>query len=287
MRAIFKHELRGYMHAWSTYLFCAFLLLFVGVGAMLYNIESAVANFEYVLQLVSIGLTVIIPVLTMRSVAEEKRQKTDQLLYSLPLTTWQIVAGKYAAMVAVYFAPLAVTALYPLIFAQYGEVYLLTAYGSLFAFFLMGAALIAAGMFISSLTDSQGFAAGISIALFLFNYYSVTLAENISASAFGATLGIGILALLLGAAVYKLTRSMTIGYGVGMLILAAAVVTVLVDASVLTRLLPETMEALSLFGRFDAFVNGVFDMGSVVFYLSVTAFFLVLTVQSLEKRRYN
>lgn len=287
MKAIFKHELRGYAHAWSTYLFCAFLLLFVGVGAMLYNIESAVANFEYVLQLVSIGLTVIIPVLTMRSIAEEKRQRTDQLLYSLPLTTWQIVAGKYAAMVAVYFVPLAVTALYPLIFAQYGEVYLLTAYGSLFAFFLMGAALIAAGMFISSLTDSQGLAAGISIALFLFNYYSVTLAENISASAFGAALGIGILALLLGAAVYKLTRSMTIGYGVGMLILAAAVVTVFVDASALERFLPQAMEALSLFGRFDAFVNGVFDMGSVVFYLSVTAFFLVLTVQSLEKRRYN
>lgn len=287
MKAIFKHELRGYLHAWSTYLFCAFLLLFVGVGAMLYNIESAVANFEYVLQLVSIGLTVIIPVLTMRSIAEEKRQKTDQLLYSLPLTTWQIVAGKYAAMLAVYFAPLAVTALYPLIFAQYGEVYLLTAYGSLFAFFLMGAALIAAGMFISSLTDSQGFAAGISIALFLFNYYSVTLAENISASAFGAALGVGILALVLGAVVYKLTRSMTIGYGVGMLILAAAIVTMLVDASALTRLLPETMSALSLFGRFDAFVNGVFDMGSVVFYVSVAAFFLVLTVQSLEKRRYN
>lgn len=287
MRAIFKHELRGYLHAWSTYLFCAFLLLFVGVGAMLYNIQSAVANFEYVLQLVSIGLTVIIPVLTMRSIAEEKRQKTDQLLYSLPLTTWQIVAGKYAAMLAVYFVPLAVTALYPLIFAQYGEVYLLTAYGSLFAFFLMGAALIAAGMFISSLTDSQGFAAGFSIALFLFNYYSVTLAENISASAFGAALGVGILALVLGAVVYKLTRSMTIGYGVGMLILVAAIVTMFADSSALTRLLPETMSALSLFGRFDAFVNGVFDMGSVVFYLSVAAFFLVLTVQSLEKRRYN
>lgn len=287
MTAIFKHELRGYIHAWSTYLFCAFLLLFVGVGAMLYNIESAVANFEYVLQLVAIGLTVIIPVLTMRSFAEEKRQKTDRLLYSLPLTTWQIVAGKYAAMLAVYFAPLAVTAIYPLIFSQYGEVYLLTAYGSLLAFFLMGAALIAAGMFISSLTDSQGFAAGISIALFLFNYYSVNLAESLSASAFGAALGVGILALVLGAVVYKLTRSITIGYGVGMLILIAAIVTMLADASALVRLLPQAMEALSLFGRFDAFVNGVFDMTSVVFYLSVVAFFLVLTVQSLEKRRYN
>lgn len=287
MKAIFKHEVRSYCHALSAYLFCAFLLLFIGVGSMLYNIEAAVASFEYVLQFVSIGLTVIIPVLTMRSFAEEKRQKTDQLLYSLPLTTWEIVAGKYAAMLIVFLAPLIVTAAYPLIFSQYGEVYLLTAYGSLFAFFLMGAALIAVGMFISSLTDSQGFAAGISIALFLFNYYSVTLAENISASYFGAALGVGILALALGAVVYHLTKSLTIGYGAGMLLLIAAIITVFVDASALARLLPSAMEALSLFGRFSAFVNGVFDMTSVVFYLSVIAFFLLLTVQSLEKRRYN
>lgn len=287
MKAIFKHEVRAYCHALSAYLFCAFLLLFIGVGSMLYNIEAAVASFEYVLQFVSIGLTVIIPVLTMRSFAEEKRQKTDQLLYSLPLTTWEIVAGKYAAMLIVFLAPLIVTAAYPLIFSQYGEVYLLTAYGSLFAFFLMGAALIAVGMFISSLTDSQGFAAGISIALFLFNYYSVTLAENISASYFGAALGVGILALALGAVVYHLTKSLTIGYGAGMLLLIAAIITVFVDASALARLLPSAMEALSLFGRFSSFVNGVFDMTSVVFYLSVIAFFLLLTVQSLEKRRYN
>lgn len=287
MKAIFKHEVRAYCHALSAYLFCAFLLLFIGVGSMLYNIEAAVASFEYVLQFVSIGLTVIIPVLTMRSFAEEKRQKTDQLLYSLPLTTWEIVAGKYAAMLIVFLAPLIVTAAYPLIFSQYGEVYLLTAYGSLFAFFLMGAALIAVGMFISSLTDSQGFAAGISIALFLFNYYSVTLAENISASYFGAALGVGILALALGAVVYHLTKSLTICYGAGMLLLIAAIITVFVDASALARLLPSAMEALSLFGRFSAFVNGVFDMTSVVFYLSVIAFFLLLTVQSLEKRRYN
>lgn len=287
MKAIFKHEIRAYCHSLSAYLFCAFLLLFVGVGAVLCNVEAAVANFEYVLEFVSIGLTVIIPVLTMRSIAEEKKQKTEQLLYSLPLTTWQIVGGKYLAMVLVYFVPLAVTAIYPLIFAQYGEVYLLAAYGSLLAFFVMGAALIAVGLFISSLTESQGFAAGISIALFLFNYFSVTLAENISASSFGAALGVGIAALLLGAVVYHLTKSVTLGYGTGMLILIAAIVTVFVDASALSRLLPAAMQSLSLFDRFSAFVNGVFDMTSIVFYLSVIAFFLLLTVQSLEKRRYN
>lgn len=286
MKAVLKHELRSYCHSLSAYLFCAFLLLFVGVGAMLYNIESAVANFEYVLKFVCIGLTVIIPVLTMRVIAEEKKQKTDQLLYSLPLTTSQIVMGKYLAMLTVFLVPLCIVSIYPLIFAQYG-VYLLTAYGSLLAFFIMSAALIAAGMFISSLTDNQGFAAGISIALFLFNYFSVSLAENVSSTAFGSALAIAVLAFLLGMIVYYLTRSGNIAYAVGAGILAAALIILRFDSSGLEGLLPAVMKRLSLFERFYTFVNGIFDMTSIVFYLSVIVFFLFLTVQSLEKRRYN
>ena len=93
MIAVLKHELRSAFNSLTIYLFCAALLCFVGVGAMIYNIQASVANFEYVLNFVSIGLVVIIPVLTMRSFAEERKQKTDQLLYSLPLKTWQIVGG--------------------------------------------------------------------------------------------------------------------------------------------------------------------------------------------------
>ena len=287
MTAVLKHELRGYAHSVSSYLFCAFLLLFVGVGALLYNIESAVANFEYVLEFVCIGLTVIIPVLTMRVIAEERRARTDQLLYSLPLTTAQIVGGKYLALLVVYLVPLCVIAFYPLIFAQYGDVYLLTAYGSLFAFFIMGAAMIAVGMFISSLTDSQGFAAGIAIVVFLFNYYSVSLAENISTTAFGAALAFAVLAFLLGLGVYRLTKNGLIGYGVAIAVMAATLIAMFVDDGGLTTLLPTLMEKLSLFARFTAFVSGVFDLTSIVFYLSVAAFFLFLTAQSLEKRRYS
>ncbi len=265
MTAVLKHELRGYAHSLSSYLFCAFLLLFVGVGALLYNIQSAVANFEYVLEFVCIGLTVIIPVLTMRVIAEERRARTDQLLYSLPLTTAQIVAGKYLALLVVYLVPLCVVALYPLIFAQYGDVYLLTAYGSLFAFFIMGAAMIAVGMFISSLTDSQGFAAGIAIVVFAFNYFSVTLAENISATAFGAALALGVLAVLLGYGVYRLTKNGLIAYGVALAAMAATVAAMFTDDGALTSLLPTLMEKLSLFSRFTSFVNGVFDVTAIVF----------------------
>ena len=287
MRAIFQHELRGAFHGLAAYLFCAFLLVFVGVGAMIYNIQAAVANFEYVLQFVCIGLVVIVPVLTMRSFAEERRQKTDQLLYSLPLGTWDIVAGKYLALVTVFLVPMVFISAYPLLFSIYGEVYLPSAYGSLLAFLLLGAALIAAGIFVSSLTESQGFAAGIAIAAFLLNYYSVSLSEQVSATALGSLLALGVTALLLALLIRALTRNAALAWGVGGVCALAALVVYLIDAAKLEGLLPTLMEKLSLFERFYPFVNGIFDWTSVVFYGSVIVFFLFLTVMSLEKRRYN
>lgn len=287
MRAIFQHELRGAFHGLAAYLFCAFLLAFVGVGAMIYNIQAAVANFEYVLQFVCIGLVVIVPVLTMRSFAEERRQKTDQLLYSLPLGTWDIVAGKYLALVTVFLVPIVFISAYPLLFSLYGEVYLPSAYGSLLAFLLLGAALIAAGIFVSSLTESQGFAAGIAIAAFLLNYYSVSLAEQVSATALGSLLALGVTALLLALLIRALTRNAALAWGVGGVCALAALAVYLIDAAKLEGLLPTLMEKLSLFERFYPFVNGIFDWTSVVFYGSVIVFFLFLTVMSLEKRRYN
>lgn len=284
MRAIFQHEA---FHGLAAYLFCAFLLVFVGVGAMIYNIQAAVANFEYVLQFVCIGLVVIVPVLTMRSFAEERRQKTDQLLYSLPLGTWDIVAGKYLALVTVFLVPMVFISAYPLLFSLYGEVYLPSAYGSLLAFLLLGAALIAAGIFVSSLTESQGFAAGIAIAAFLLNYYSVSLAEQVSATALGSLLALGVTALLLALLIRALTRNAALAWGVGGVCALAALVVYLIDAAKLEGLLPTLMEKLSLFERFYPFVNGIFDWTSVVFYGSVIVFFLFLTVMSLEKRRYN
>lgn len=287
MRAIFQHELRGAFHGLAAYLFCAFLLVFVGVGAMIYNIQAAVANFEYVLQFVCIGLVVIVPVLTMRSFAEERRQETDQLLYSLPLGTWDIVAGKYLALVTVFLVPMVFISAYPLLFSLYGEVYLPSAYGSLIAFLLLGAALIAAGIFVSSLTESQGFAAGIAIAAFLLNYYSVSLAEQVSATALGSLLALGVTALLLALLIRALTRNAALAWGVGGVCALAALAVYLIDAAKLEGLLPTLMEKLSLFERFYPFVNGIFDWTSVVFYGSVIVFFLFLTVMSLEKRRYN
>ncbi len=287
MIAIFKHELRLYFHSLTAYVFGAFLLLIVGIGSMLYNLQAAVSNFEYVLSFSSMVFAVIVPILTMRVIAEERKQKTDQLLYSLPISTTKIIVGKYLALLVLYLIPLAIISTYPLIFSQYGEVYLLTSYGSLIAYFIMGAALIAIGVFISSLTENQGFAAGIGIAAILFNYFSVSLAEYVSATAVGSSIVLFVLAGLLGWIIKHLTRNDNLGYGVGLTLMAAVVAVFWIDSSKLEGLVPEIMKQLSLFDRFETFVNGVFDMTAIVYFVSVIIFFLFLSVQSLEKRRYN
>ena len=287
MTAVLKHELKSYFHSMAAYVFGAGLLLAVGLGAMLFNIESAVSNFEFALSYFSIIFAAIVPILTMRVIAEERKQRTDQLLYSLPITTTQVIVGKYLALLAVYMIPLCIVATYPLIFSRYGDVYLLTSYGSMLAFFLMGAALIALGVFISSLTDNQGFAAGIGIAVILLNYFSVSLSEYVSATSFGSIVALCVIVLAPGVVVRHLTKNENLAYGVCFILIAAIVVTSYVNIGVFEGLLPTIMTQLSLFDRFTGFVNGVFDMTSIVYYASVIVFFLFLSVQSLEKRRYN
>lgn len=287
MTAVLRHELSIYFRSFTAYVFGAFLLVFVGIGAMFYNIQQAVANFEFVLSFVSIVFVVIVPLLNMRVIAEERKQKTDQLLYSLPITTFQVVIGKFLALLTVYLIPLCIIAVYPLVFAQFGDVYLPTSYGSIFAFFVMGAALLSIGMFLSSLTENQGFAAGIGVAVILLNYYSVTLAEYISSTAIGSVIAFWVFIILLGVVIRHMTGNENLAYAVGLILMAATCVTYYLDSSKFEGLLPDIMTKLSLFERFNTFVNGVFDLSALFYYLTVIVFFLFLTVQSLEKRRYN
>ena len=287
MSAVFKHELRSYFHSLTAYVFGAFLLAFMGLGAMLYNIQAAYSNFEYVLNFGSLVLVVIVPILTMRVLAEERKQKTDQLLYSLPITAVEIILGKYLALLVLFLIPMGVISLYPLIFSQFGDVYLPTSYGSILAFFIMGSALLALGMFISSLTDNQGLAAGIGIAIILFNYYSVSLSEQVSSTAIGSVIATLVLILALGAVIRYLTKNENLAFWCCIALIALVMVLFYVHSSAFEGLLPQLMTTLSLFDRFTTIVNGVFDMTAIVYYLSIIVFFLFLSVQSLEKRRYN
>ena len=88
MKAVFRHELSSYFTGMTGYVFGAFLLLFAGIYTMAVNLNAGLSNFEYVLSNLSFIFLIIVPILTMRVIAEERRQRTDQLLYSLPPFWW-------------------------------------------------------------------------------------------------------------------------------------------------------------------------------------------------------
>ena len=287
MTAVFRHELSSYFKSVSGYVFGAFLLLFGGIYTTDINLNAGLTNFEYVLDYMCIIFLIIVPILTMRVVAEERRQRTDQLLYSLPLTMTEVVLGKYGALLVVFLAPMAVIGVYPLILSAFGNVYLPAAYSAWLGFFLLGAALLAIGMFISSLTESQAVAAGLCFVVMLVNYFITSLAGFISTTAFASFASFTVVILALAGIVWFMTRS---GLASGVLALVLEAVLLFFhagDTSAFEGLFPEVMENLSLFDQFYQFVNGVFDLRAVVYLLSVSGLFLFLTVQSLEKRRWS
>ena len=287
MTAVFRHELSSYFKSVSGYVFGAFLLLFAGIYTTDINLNSGLTSFEYVLSYMCIIFLIIVPILTMQVVAEERRQRTDQILYSLPLTMTEVVLGKYGALLVVFLAPMAVIGVYPLILSAFGNVYLPTAYSAWLGFFLLGATLLAIGMFISSLTESQAVAAGLCFLVMLVNYFITSLAGFISTTAFASFAAFTVVILALAGIVWFMTRS-GLASGVLALVLEAVLLFFYAgDTSAFEGFFPEVMENLSLFDQFYQFVNGVFDLRAVVYLLSVSGLFLFLTVQSLEKRRWS
>ena len=286
MTAIFRRELHTYFKGLWAYIFAAFLLLFTGIYTVVLNLGTGYPYFEYALDGSTFVFLIVIPMLTMRIISEERRQKTDQLLYSLPLSMTQVVMGKYLALLVVMAMPFAVLSTYPLILAQYGRIPMISAYGSLLALFLLAATLAAVGTFISSITESQAAAAGLCFAAVLVLYFANTLAGNISSTAFASLIGFFIIVVIVGAVVFFMTKSSVAALGTafaGELVLLAIY---RLRPSMLEGLFPELIKKLSVFSRFYTFADGVFDITALVYFVTVTGVFLFLAVQSLEKRRW-
>ena len=225
MKAVFRHELSSYFNGITGYVFGAFLLLFAGIYTMVYNLQSAITNFEYVFGNMSFVFLITIPILTMRVLAEERRQKTDQLLYSLPITMTQVVLGKYAAMMVMLLIPTAITCLYPVVLSAFGSIHLPASFSAAVGYFLLGAALIAIGMFISSVTESQAVAAGLCFVVMLVNYYIASLATYVSTTAFSSFAAFVVLILGFVLIFYLMTKNssaaLLTGVVLGGLLLAA------------------------------------------------------------------
>ena len=287
MMAIFRRELRSYFRGVTGWLVSAFLLLFVGIYTMVYCLANGYPNFEYVMGNISFIFLICVPILTMRVFAEEKHRKTDQLLYSLPMSLSSIVLGKYLAMLAVLAVPVLVSCVYPLILSQFGTVSMRLAYASIFFFFLLGACLLAVGMFVSSVTESQVASAVVSLVAMLILYFMSGLASYVSTDARASVIALMVLSLAVALVVWLLTRSQVLSLALAVVLVGGLFFWYGFEPTAFSGLFPKMMEQLSVFDRFYNIVEGMFDWTAVVYYLSIIVVFVFLTVQALEKRRWS
>lgn len=287
MMAVYLKELRSYFTGILGWLFVAFLTLFAGIYTMVYALTNGSPDFELVISSITFIYMIGVPILTMRSVAEEKHSRTDQLLYALPVKLSHIVMGKYLALCTVLLLPVCVIGLYPLVIMQFGALNMKLIYTTLAAFFLLGAALMSVGLFISSLTESQVAAAVLTLVAMLILYFISSLATFVPNEGRASLIALCAVVVVFALILLALTRNSL----VALLVAAAGVgglcAVYMASPDGFTGLFARIMGQLSLFDRFDVFANGILDLTGVVYFLSVSGVFLFLTVQSLEKRRWS
>jgi ABC-2 type transport system permease protein len=186
-----------------------------------------------VFQFMYFVLMIFVPVLTMRLMSEEKRQKADQLLLTAPVSLIGLVTGKFLSAYAVFLLGVCILPVYGIVLSFFVSVSWITLWGNFAGILLLGAVYAALGLFVSSLTENQMIAAVGSIFMNLLIFLMNTL---------------------------------------------AAVIPV--------RAISNTLRSISIFDRYIDFTLGMFIVANILFFITVVAIFLFLTVRVLERRRW-
>lgn len=288
MKALYLKELRSYFTGVMAYAVFALMFLISGIYTYAINISGASASFENTIANVSLWMFIIpVPLLTMRIFAEERRQKTDQLLYSLPLHTTGIVAGKFLAACTVLLIPVCVMGLYPLFLAHYGTINFAACYTTLLMFYLAGAGFIAIGLFMSSLVENQIVAAIMTAVLVFLNYFLPSLSSYVGTSAWLTVVVFLIIGIVIGIFIFIITKNYFVALITAVVINLALMAIYYIKSEILEGLIPDIMNGISLFSRVSTSAQGTFSLTGLLFMFSAIGIFLFLTVQSVEKRRWE
>jgi len=285
MMAIYKRELKAYLTSMTGYIFMAFIMFLVGIYFTAYNLTYGYSHFGYVLSSSVFAFLIVVPILTMRLLAEEKKQKTDQILLTAPVSVMDIILGKYLAILTIFTIPVILFCFYPLLLSSFGTVSFSMAYTSIIGYYFLGAAYLAIGMFISSLTESQVIAAVLAFGALLVSYMITGLTQFISSSAFASFIGFSIIIMLIGVIAYSMTKNFAYAAGLALALECITAILYLYKATLFASSISKILNVIDLASRYENFVNGIFDV--TVYYLSVILVFIFLTIQSVQKRRWS
>ncbi len=167
MKAIFKRELKAYFTSPIGYIFIGVFAFISGIYFNSYVLVGGYSDVDIPLRSSLLILVLLVPVLTMRLIAEERSAKTDQLLLTAPVGVWSIVMGKLFAAMCVFAAAVVTTFPYVVIIAIHGGPVWGKILSTYLGYFLLGLCFVSIGTFFSSVTESQIIALVVSIGVLL------------------------------------------------------------------------------------------------------------------------
>lgn len=248
MLAVFKREFKSYFTNPLGFIVLAAFYFFLGYMFSAYY-RTGAPYVEYVVLGIAQILLIIVPVITMRLFSDERRQKTDQVLFTAPVKLISIVMGKFLASMALYALGFAPTIIYQIIVSAYVSVNLFYYIYALIGILLFGAALISIGMFISSLTESPI----ISIIFALVVNIFVMISGNIA----------------------------------GSITVPSADVWYQKPLAWIVQQFVNLLNGMDFVSVLDSFGKQAFAIKDIVYFVSITVAFIFLTERSLEKRRWS
>ena len=288
MTAIYKKELKSYLTSMIGYLFMAFTLALFGLYFTAINLQQGYPEIGYALQNSAFILLIAVPVLTMRVLSEEQKNKTDQLLLTAPVSLWKVVLGKYLAMVTITAVPCVIYLIFPLIIKAQGTAYIKVDYLAILVFFLLGCVYISIGMFVSSLTESMIIAAIGAFGILLLTYLWSGILNFIPSAAWANAVAVAVLLTLVVLAVWNMTKNVVISGVLELIVLAGTLITYFVKKTVFESLLSTVLGKLELTEVFSNIAdNHLLDVSGIILYLSLIVLFFFLTMQMIQKRRWS
>ena len=287
MIAVFNKEIRSYFTSAIGFIFMAVFLLISGIFFAFINLLQASSYFSPVLENCIFVFLLLVPVLTMRTIAGETHQKTDQLLLTSPLKVSDIVLGKYFAAVALFLITLLITCIYPLIMSMYGNISALEIIGDYLGFILMGSSFISIGLFVSSISGNQLTSAVGTFGALLFIWLIDWVQQGLPTSLTSGVIFAGILVILLCIIIYYATKNIYAGTIVGIAGAAVMAIVYFTKKTLYEGFTAKFLGWFSLLKRYESFSMGILDVSSIIYYITFSAAFLFLTVRMIEKRRWS
>ena len=287
MTAIFKREFRSYFTGMVGYAVAAVSLFFLGLYFTNRNLLYQSSDFAGALYTTTLILLFLLPAVSMRSFAEERRARTDQLLLTSPVSIPAIVVGKFLAQLAVFCVPLTAAAVMPLILTAFGKVSLISAYAALLGYILLGGACLAVGTFISCLTENQIVAYLASFVVLLIAYLMNGIKTMFTSGNILAFVVFALVLLAVSAAVGVVCKNILAGGAVLAVGAAALFALFILRPAWLLSAFDAVLTALALFAPYAEIIGGSFSLPVILYYFSVIGVFLFFTGQTLERRRWN